>query len=97
MDSKTLESIYKNIKLIKNISAERIQEELNKILLSNYPEKIYILYDAKLFDTFEMKNIKMNKNDLTKLKSSKKDLVIRLSIFMYILGDINESKKYWNY
>lgn len=93
IDNKTLESIYENIKLIKNISSERIQEELNKILLSNYPEKIYILYDAKMFDIFEMKNVKMNKNDLAKLKSSKKDLVIRLSIFMYILGDINESKK----
>lgn len=93
IDNKTLESIYKNIKLIKNISSERIQEELNKILLSDYPEKIYILYDANLFDIFKIKNVKMNKNDLIKLKSSKKDLVIRLSIFMYILGDINESKK----
>lgn len=93
IDNKTLESIYKNIKLIKNISSERIQEELNKILLSDYPEKIYILYDANLFDIFKIKNVKMNKNDLIKLKSSKKDLVIRLSIFIYILGDINESKK----
>lgn len=93
IDNKTLESIYKNIKLIKNISSERIQEELNKILLSDYPEKIYIIYDANLFDIFKIKNVKMNKNDLIKLKSSKKDLVIRLSIFIYILGDINESKK----
>lgn len=93
IDNKTLESIYKNIKLIKNISSERIQEELNKILLSDYPEKIYILYDANLFDIFKIKNVKMNKNDLIKLKSSKNDLVIRLSIFIYILGDINESKK----
>ncbi|WP_052952120.1 CCA tRNA nucleotidyltransferase, partial [Paraclostridium benzoelyticum] len=96
IDNKTLESIYKNIKLIKNISSERIQEELNKILLSDYPEKIYILYDANLFDIFKIKNVKMNKNDLIKLKSSKNDLVIRLSIFIYILGDINESKKILN-
>ena len=93
IDKKTLESIYKNIELIKNISSERIQEELNKILLSDYPEKLYILYDAKLFDVLKIKNIKISKNDLIKLKLSKKDLVIRLSIFIYILGDINESKK----
>ena len=79
--------------MIKNISSERIQEELNKILLSDYPEKLYILYDAKLFDVLKIKNIKISKNDLIKLKLSKKDLVIRLSIFIYILGDINESKK----
>lgn len=93
IESKTLKSIYKNINLIKNISAERIQEELNKILLSDNPEKIYILYDAKLFDVLKINNVRINKKDLIKIKSSKKDLAIRLSIFIYILGDINESKK----
>ncbi|WP_250673202.1 CCA tRNA nucleotidyltransferase [Paraclostridium ghonii] len=93
IEPKTLKSIYKNINLIKNISAERIQEELNKILLSDNPEKIYILYDAKLFDVLKINNVRVNKKDLLKIKSSKKDLAIRLSIFIYILGDINESKK----
>lgn len=93
IDKKTLQGIYKNIKLIKNISLERIQSEFNKILLSDYPEKIYILYDAKLFDILKIKNVKINESDLNKLKSSEKDLVIRLSLFIYILGDIKESKK----
>lgn len=96
IEPKTLKSIYKNINLIKNISAERIQEELNKILLSDNPEKIYILYDAKIFDVLKINNVRVNKKDLLKIKSSKKDLAIRLSIFIYILGDINESKKILN-
>lgn len=93
IEDKTLKSIYKNINLIKNISVERIQEELSKTLLSDSPEKIYILYDAKLFDILKINNVRIDEKDLSKIKSSKKDLVIRLSIFIYILGDINESKK----
>lgn len=93
IEDKTLKSIYKNINLIKNISVERIQEELSKILLSDNPEKIYILYDAKLFDILKINNVRIDERDLIKIKSSKRDLVIRLSIFIYIIGDINESKK----
>lgn len=39
IDDNTLESISKNKLLIKNISAERIRDELIKILISNYPGK----------------------------------------------------------
>lgn len=96
IDEKTLKSIYKNINLIKNISVERIQEEFNKILISDFPQKMYILYDAKLFEVLNIKNVKINKHDLEKLNFSKKDLILRLIIFIYILGDINESKRILN-
>lgn len=33
---------------LRNISAERIREELNKLLLSNHPEKLMIAYEAGL-------------------------------------------------
>lgn len=44
----TQNAICKNASLIKNISKERIREELNKILLSDYPDRIYLLISNRL-------------------------------------------------
>jgi tRNA nucleotidyltransferase (CCA-adding enzyme) len=96
IEDKTLKSIYDNINLIKNVSVERIQDELNKILLSDNPEKIYILCDAGIFDILGINNVKIDKNELMDLKKSKKDLIIRLTILIYIMGDIIESKEILN-
>ena len=48
IDNETFDAIAQNNTLIKNISAERIREELTKILVSDNPEKIMLLYDTKL-------------------------------------------------
>lgn len=96
IEKDTLISIYKNINLIKNVSIERIQNEFNKILLSDGPENLYILYQAGMFDVLNFNSVKINKNELKYIKKSKKDLIIRLSIFTYITGDSEESKNILN-
>ncbi|MGI6776979.1 MAG: CCA tRNA nucleotidyltransferase [Acetivibrionales bacterium] len=48
VDEKTLISIKHNSSLIKNISRERIRDELDKILLSEHPFKFILLRDTNL-------------------------------------------------
>lgn len=50
IESNTEEAIKTNYKLIKNISEERIQIEINKILMSDNPDYIEKLYECKLLD-----------------------------------------------
>lgn len=93
IEEQTLKSIYKNINLIKNVSGERIQEEFNKILISDNVEKIYILYDAGIFKVLGIKDIKIEKDELIKINKSKKELVIRLAEFIYTMGNVSEGEK----
>ncbi|QYE97467.1 CCA tRNA nucleotidyltransferase [Paraclostridium sordellii] len=94
IDKNTMEAIYKNINLISGVSYERIQEEINKILLSDNPEKIYILYDAGIFDVLNLYDINIEENKLNKLKVCNKDLILRLSIFTYLMGDTYKGKQF---
>lgn len=48
IEKKTLESIEKNSALIKNISSERIRDELTKMLMSDNPLAFSLLFDTKL-------------------------------------------------
>lgn len=50
IESETAEAIKTNYGLIKNVSAERIQIEMNKILMSDNPDYIAKLYKYKLLD-----------------------------------------------
>lgn len=50
IESETVEAIKTNYELIKNVSAERIQIEMNKILMSDNPDYIAKLYEYKLLD-----------------------------------------------
>ena len=94
IDKNTMEAIYKNINLISGVSYERIQEEINKILLSDNPEKIYILYDAGIFDVLNLYDINIEENKLNKVKVCNKDLILRLSIFTYLMGDTYKGKQF---
>ncbi len=49
IDENTLNSIYKNSYIIKNISIERINDEFTKILLSDNPQNIILLYKTNIF------------------------------------------------
>lgn len=80
--------------LLKNISKERINTELNKILLSECKKRIYLVVE-ELFDVgimnyiFEIKNIeysevfKYNYKILSAISFSDQDLEIRLIILIY--------------
>lgn len=50
IEDKTAEAIKTNYKLIKNVSVERIQIEINKILMSDNPNYIEKLYEYNLLD-----------------------------------------------
>lgn len=50
IESETVEAIKTNYELIKNVSAERIQIEMNKILMSDNPDYIAKLHEYKLLD-----------------------------------------------
>jgi len=49
IESKTLKSIYKNSDIVKKISKERITEEVNKIILSENPGRLILLYKTNIF------------------------------------------------
>jgi len=49
IESKTLKSIYKNADIVKKISKERITEEVNKIILSENPGQLILLYKTNIF------------------------------------------------
>ena len=49
IEEKTLNSIYKNYHIVKNISVERITEEVNKIIISENPQNIILLYKVRIF------------------------------------------------
>lgn len=95
-----LKSIKKNAHLINNISAERVQVELNKILMTNSPQKgIKLLQvldlNKYILPEFE-KIVGMIQNDFHEfsadkhtyevLKNSKPELIVRISALFHDLG-----------
>lgn len=48
IEEETLLAIREKALNLKNISAERIREELNKLLLSDYPERLFVAYETGL-------------------------------------------------
>ena len=82
IERKTEESIFKNMHLIKNLSAERIFSEVSKLVSGKDAWKI----TERFYDVFRefIPEIKVNnpKEISKKIKNSKDDLYIRLAIFL---------------
>ena len=110
IEEKTLNSIYKNANIIKNISIERITEEFTKAILSENPNNIIILFDSNILANlgiyidngrFDFKVLEKNINIL---KECQKDLKDRIVILEYLIvnekiksiNDENERIKYYN-
>lgn len=94
IEKNTLLAIYDNAKIIKNISLERITDEFNKIVLSNNPENIIILFKTKLLNYLNIneedevnKLIKLHEK-LDILKKFDKDLVKRLVVIDYLIEEL---------
>ena len=95
-----IRSLKKNAKKLQNISQERIQEELNKMLLTNNPDKairlLQILGLSKYIfpELDKLIGMKQNKHhqydamrhSLEVLKNTPKDLVTRLSGLLHDIG-----------
>ena len=67
IEVKTLNSIYKNYNIVKNISIERITDEINKIITSKNPQNIIILYKTKIFEILGI-NYKFNNHNYLRLE-----------------------------
>ncbi len=99
IEDKTLNSIYKNYHIVKNISIERITDEINKIIISKNPQNIILLYKTKIF---EILGIYYNFNNDNYLRLEKQLKIIslideieyKLLLLQYIIN--NESKDYNN-
>lgn len=103
IEENTLKSIYKNSKLIKNISKERITDEFNKIILSEYPEKINLLYKTKIFkylniyDDFNQNEYDYLSKNLPILTQCNNKIEDRLLLLEYLIanrGINNINKQY---
>jgi tRNA nucleotidyltransferase (CCA-adding enzyme) len=108
IEKDTLDSIYKNAHIIKNISIERVNDEFTKTLLSDNPENIILLYKSNIlkylgiysdlngYDYNELeKNIRI-------LKVCNNNLLDRLIMLEYlicnqVLKNINYDEKYKYY
>ena len=88
IDSKLNLAINKYAYLLKNVKNERINKELNAILLSRCPSYYFINYKnvfMTLFDKYDIENITIIDN----IKSS---LVFRLTALGYLFKDISYTK-----
>lgn len=100
IEPETAKAIRKCAVLIKNISAERVLGELNKILLCDRPERISILYDTglmrciipdlcKCFRT-EQNNkyhvFNVGEHILVAVKNTPNDLVLRWAALLHDIG-----------
>ena len=94
IEENTLNTIKNNAHLIKNISFERIEAEMTKMLLSDHPEKIKMLYDfgiskyimPELDEIFECKQntpwhiYDVGNHTMKALENIEKDRILRWSI-----------------
>jgi putative nucleotidyltransferase with HDIG domain len=95
-----IRSLKKNAKLLENISKERIQEELDKMLLTDNPDKAIRLLQIlglskyifpELDKLIKLQQNKYHKYDAMKhtlevLRNTPKDLITRLSALLHDIG-----------
>ncbi len=105
IDKDTLNSIYKNAHIIKNISLERINDEFTKTLASNNPQNIILLYKTEILKNlgiycklgrYEYNELEKNLNVLKYCDNNLLDRLIMLEyiILNQILKNIDKSKRY---
>lgn len=89
IEQKTKLALASNSHLIQKISAERIKEELQKLLLADYNEALYLLWDSGLMNFIIPELGFMNHNAQSKLivqlKSIEKNECLRWSVFLQYL------------
>ena len=100
IEENTLNAIKNNAHLIKNISFERIEAEMTKMLLSDHPEKIKMLYDLgiskyiipELDEIFRCKQntpwhiYDVGNHTMKALENIEKNRILRWSILFHDFG-----------
>ena len=87
-----LRSIRKNVASLKNISRERVHDEVNKMLLTNNAGKAMRLLKALKLAPFVFPSIdKLSDTDLVGIDNRPKDLSIRLAALFYPLPNASAS------
>ena len=95
IEKETLKAIYDKSFIINNISLERITDEFTKIILSDKPENIKYLFEAKLLKYLNISNeddigkLKQFYNEIVILKKINKNLEKRLALLDYIVEKNN--------
>lgn len=89
IEKKTLKSIYKNAKIIKNISKERITEEFTKTIISDNPQNIILLYNTGILKYLDIYTA-ITKEDISILRECPKNLEFRLVMLEYIACIVNK-------
>ena len=89
LEDETKKAIRLNSALVKNISIERVRDEIEKILLSKSPHEILKLHNLGIACHISQKldDILMNFKNVTALKNSVNDIVHKFCILFYEYGE----------
>lgn len=98
IEEHTEEAIYKLADTLKKISRERVQSELNKLLISDYPECICKVYETGLSDyallfTEQFKQKEIQEKIVAMLKILPPDSILRWSAFLSFCEEREEFGK----
>lgn len=105
IEEETLQAIVSRKDHLNNISAERIREELNKLLLSKHPEKLLLAYDTGVsqivlpeFSQREdyqkpLKGFKILMEEESNTASQKDKKIIRYTLLLHAMVAKNQSKE----
>lgn len=91
IEDNTIKSIYENSNLIINISKERIKDEINKIILSDNPQKLYLLYNTKLFEHMGLNMPLIKEEDINILSKCEKNMSLRLTLYLNYINNVEKS------
>ncbi len=88
IESKTLEAIKKNASLIKNISAERVREELFKLIMSEHNERLEILKRSGIAE-YVLPEIFRVSGDFSSVNSLSGNIALRIAYIFVSIGEEN--------
>ena len=96
IEKETFESIKRNSSILKNISRERVSDEIKKIILSENPQKLGLLYSLNIFKELEIYSHVENYEDfctkLTILKECNISLEQRLLMIEFLVLENNTKR-----
>lgn len=87
IDAETRKAIAELKDNLRQISKERIREELKKLLLSDHPDKLREMKELGITDVVLPEYNTADQELIASLLRSEKNLYVRLSVLLYYLGD----------